>query len=401
VSTVLKELLTELAEEAKPYDVRAKALRAGKRRRLARRATPGLVALAVLASVGLIALRPTPAPTEYQPALPPPIALPGYLAQITPQPDAPWLPTDRALGRGALVYFDRTQGYFLVTVDGAQYRLGKPPEPYASTYTLSPDGRWLVEAEHQGKSQTWLRDLTSTISIEFDRYFTLVAWSPDGRWMVQGMYGAGDPGRVRLFDLHAPVVDLNGLEVDLHGFPQTQVASVMADGRLVLAQLGTYAFPDLTIVDPHTLEQHRITVDITGHTSDEERLSLAETAAVNALVGLPQSLTFTTDGRVLLQLTRPESPPGERINRVGSSDVLVINLDRSAVTERWTLPARRPIPNSPHGDWESWRAIRMLPEGLLLAHETTQKLLSWELFQPETGEVFLVTDLTRLPSAKQ
>ena len=70
MSTVLKDLLNEVAEDAKPYDVRERALRAGKRRRRARRATPGLVALVViLTSVGVATLRPGPAPLVPGPGL--------------------------------------------------------------------------------------------------------------------------------------------------------------------------------------------------------------------------------------------------------------------------------------------------------------------------------------------
>jgi hypothetical protein len=398
VSTVLKDLLAELAEDAKPYDVRVRALRAGKRRRLARRAAPGLIALAVLASVGLAVLRPTPGPERYEPALPPRISLPGYPAVVEPRPDAPWLSNDRAPGVGAIVYVDRTLGYFLVAADGAQYRLGKPQGPSAESYSLSPDHRWLVSAEPQARSRTMLRDLTAgTAWVEFPLYFTPVAWSPDGRWLVLGLYGGGDPGRVRLIDLHAPVIDPNGLEVDLHGFPENQVASVLGDGRLVLAKLGTYPLPDLTIVDPHTLEQHTVTVDIISHTSPEERQVLAESAAIRAMVGVTQNLTFTTDGRVLLQLNRSASTAEGPMIPGTSADVLVIDLERQVVIQRWKLPAPRPVP----GGWETWWVSTMVPEGLLLSHQMTGRFLSLELFQPGTGQLFLVTDMTRLPSWTQ
>jgi hypothetical protein len=402
VSTVLKDLLNEVAEDAKPYDVRQRALRAGKRRRRARRVTPGLVALAVvLTGVGLAVLRPSPAPVPFEPALPPPITLPGYPAAVTPRPDAPRLPNDRAPGRGAIVYVDRAFGYFLVTADGAQYSLGKIPEGDSTTYTLSPDRRWLVSSDRQSKSQTVLRDLTGTAYIEFGGFFTAVAWSPDGRWLALGLYGAGDPGRVRLIDLHALVIDPNGLEVDLHGFPQAQVASVLGDGRLVLAKLGAYAFPDLTIVDPHTLAQQTVTVDTTGHTSPQERMTLAESAAIGAMIGLPQPMTFTTDGRVLLQLTRSAWAAGEPIAPGATDDVLVIDLERQVVVQRWALPTPKPVAGDPQGGWETWRVLKLLPEGLLISHQMAGRFISVELFRPGTGELFLVTDLTRLPGPAQ
>jgi len=119
--------------------------------------------------------------------------------------------------------------------------------------------------------------------------------------------------------------------------------------------------------------------------------------AGRAMVGVTQNLTFTTDGRVLLQLNRSASTAEGPMIPGTSADVLVIDLERQVVIQRWKLPAPRPVP----GGWETWWVSTMVPEGLLVSHQMTGRFLSLELFQPGTGQLFLVTDMTRLPSWTQ
>ena len=116
------------------------------------------------------------------------------------------------------------------------------------------------------------------------------------------------------------------------------------------------------------------------------------------MVGLPQDLTFTTDGRILLQLTGPESAPGCRPPVAAAPTCWSSTSNARPCSPGGHCP--RPVP-TPDGGRESWRVVRLLPEGLLLVHQTTRKVLAWELFRPDTGELFLVTDLTRLPGPTQ
>lgn len=81
--------------------------------------------------------------------------------------------------------------------------------------------------------------------------------------------------------------------------------------------------------------------------------------------------------------------------------MLVLDLDAGIVRERWSLPEPRPLPDNPRGDWESWGITAVLPEGLLLTHRSTQRRWAWELYDPATGTLSLVTDLRGLASAKQ
>jgi hypothetical protein len=74
------------------------------------------------------------------------------------------------------------------------------------------------------------------------------------------------------------------------------------------------------------------------------------------------------------------------------------------VRERWVLPEPRLEPAVLSGGVidhsEDWGLREVLPEGLLLMHREVQRRLSLELYRPATGELFLVTDLTKLPTGK-
>src|SRR5690349_9892376 len=135
----LRDLLIEVAEEAKLYDGTDKAIQRVRRRRRLVRLAPLIAAAAVV--VALLAVSVPLLRGGSDESLP--IASVSWLPErLTPAKNPESLPTDRAVGKGSLVYFPTVVGaddpgyYVLLTVDGRHYRL-----PGQSS--LSPDGRWL------------------------------------------------------------------------------------------------------------------------------------------------------------------------------------------------------------------------------------------------------------------
>src|SRR5262249_6684447 len=67
---------------------------------------------------------------------------------------------------------------------GTQYTIPTMPAPGGaptSGVALSPDGRWLVYRDDQGRAV--IRDLTSTVTTVWPASRPR-AWSPDGHWLV-------------------------------------------------------------------------------------------------------------------------------------------------------------------------------------------------------------------------
>lgn len=152
-----------------------------------RRLTPVTVGLAVLVTIGVGLL--VPRPDESPPA--------DWLPTVVEQQkgEVPLLPGSRGVGRGSVVYRScqdvTTHGCtgYLVTEDGAHYRLGGPYTAYGGnrgSVTLSPDGNWLGETH---EDEYVLRDLTGTETRRYPgRFLAALAWSSDGRWLVVGRY---------------------------------------------------------------------------------------------------------------------------------------------------------------------------------------------------------------------
>jgi hypothetical protein len=396
-------LLAEYADEARAYQVGARALAAGRRRRAARRTAPIAVLLAV-AVVGLITVRPALIRSDAvgTPPLPSPTNLTGFPAAIVPRPDAPVLPTNRAVGPGVHVYstYDAALGRsvgFLVVADGEHYRLDDEAlSSPGSSFVLSRDGRWLmaVAPDRQPVTAT-LWDLTAAKPAAH-RLTGEPGITPDGRWLILGRLDPDDPGEIQLVDLRRGI-DSRPTTIDLSGYPGRQVASVLPNGDLVLASIAPSTTMDLSIVDHRTVtETRRIRVDLAPHLTPAEVRGEAEVDVHNALAGSQGNLLFTEDGLLYYQTTVEYVAADGGNPRYFTKDVLVIDLATQRVRERLVLPAPRPSSGEPDVS-ETWRLMDVRPEGLLLEHSTTQRTLSWELFKPETRELFLVTDLTALP----
>jgi hypothetical protein len=93
---------------------------------------------------------------------------------------------------------------------------------------------------------------------------------------------------------------------------------------------------------------------------------------------------------------------GDPANAVVRRVVVGRALDRLTPRQRAVLVLRfyEVLSEGETDHSESWRLREVLPEGLLLVHSEVQRVLSLELYRPTTGELFLVTDLTKLPSGK-
>jgi hypothetical protein len=178
VMTVLPELLREIADDVAPYDVGGRALARARRRRRVHRATSAVAAaVVVLAVVGLAAV---PFHHTVEPVT---AALPWLPAQVPPAADVPPLPADRGVGPGALVYIPCASDCtpVLVLPDATQYAIPSPRRAGTGGVALSPDGRWLVYPDDQGRSV--IRDLASAATTAWPASRPRV-WSPEGRWLV-------------------------------------------------------------------------------------------------------------------------------------------------------------------------------------------------------------------------
>ncbi|MFC4020328.1 hypothetical protein ACFOW4_20620 [Micromonospora sp. GCM10011542] len=106
------------------------------------------------------------------------------------------LPTDRGVGRGALLYHQRIdadsldptsrtfdqQDVYLVTRSGEHVRVGRtPPDTGPLNLSLSPDGRWLA-AERNGHWR--VRDLSGVAEYEVADGYMPWLWSTDARSLL-------------------------------------------------------------------------------------------------------------------------------------------------------------------------------------------------------------------------
>ncbi|MEU4556534.1 hypothetical protein [Micromonospora violae] len=124
-----------------------------------------------------------------------PELLSGLPDRLLPPPTPTVLPTDRAVGRGALLYQIRDPNSFtaasgglpqlptyLVTATGDQFSVG-PTTMGEVNQALSPDGQWLAQRRDR---QWWIRDLTGTTDLAVPPGYEVRQWSSDGQTMLLG-----------------------------------------------------------------------------------------------------------------------------------------------------------------------------------------------------------------------
>ncbi|MEW2146901.1 hypothetical protein AB0869_29240 [Micromonospora vinacea] len=119
----------------------------------------------------------------------------GLPARLLPPTNPTALPSDRAVGRGTLLYqindpksFTATSSglprlpIYLVTATGDQFAVGLVTISEFS-HALSPDGRWFA---HRRDRQWWIRDLTGTTDRAVPPGYELRQWSTDGQSLLLG-----------------------------------------------------------------------------------------------------------------------------------------------------------------------------------------------------------------------
>lgn len=119
----------------------------------------------------------------------------GLPDRLLPPANPTALPTDRAVGRGALLYqindpdsFTAGSGglprlpIYLVTATGDQFAIGTVTT-VEFNHALSPDGRWLAQRRDR---QWWIRDLTGTTDRAVPPGHELRQWSTDGQALLLG-----------------------------------------------------------------------------------------------------------------------------------------------------------------------------------------------------------------------
>jgi hypothetical protein len=198
-----------------------------------------------------------------------------------------------------------------------------------------------------------------------------------------------NPGVVSLADLATSPPATT--EVDLSACTRCAVVGVRADGDIVLAPLDG-ELTELAVADPATGALRTIEIDLSDHASTDELAGAVELESLIASV-VPGNPTLAPDGAALLVLRRADDADPS----LTDSDILVLDLDQGQVLGRWDLPEPAPLGN---GEWESWAVARVggvpgvYAEGLLLTHYVALRPVALELYDPVTGTLTPVTDLT-------
>ncbi|MEU8301159.1 hypothetical protein AB0C04_28220 [Micromonospora sp. NPDC048909] len=203
--------------------------------------------------------------------------LAGLPGRLLPPATPTALPTDRAVGRGALLYqiddpdgFDASTGAFprrpmyLVTATGEQFGVGLVATVGEFSQALSPDGRWFAQRRD---GQWWIRDLTGVTERAVPPGYELRQWSTDGRALLLEQ-PSGDGEAYAAFAL--PGGELSPLA--LRGTPGRRMLAFL-DGR----ELATAEFN----VGPNARPQGQLTIaiqDVDGRTV--RSVSLATTQQV-------------------------------------------------------------------------------------------------------------------------
>ncbi|MDW5328461.1 hypothetical protein [Plantactinospora sp. KLBMP9567] len=387
----LRDMLGEVAEHAKVYDVTGRAVRVARRRRHAARLAPVAAAAAVVAfgAVAVVGLRPDPPVGQTVVAVPTVDWLPERLDLPASGPDP--LPATGPVGRGVLVYADLRRDApapVLLTEDGRQHRLAQPVTSAQGAShtrpTLSPDGRWLGE---QRDGRYVLRDLTGTARHQLTEGSSPVAWSPESRWLLLTDNLDEDAAPVRLDLTSGERRQVPGVDSE-----RWQPVAVLPSGEAVLLGVPKGSTRrtslELRLVDAAgAAEPTRFQFEL--------RLYLRPAESVGW-----ETPRLSPDGRALLfsvvELADPEQGmPG--LDHGG--ELIRVDLTSKAV-RRIPLPyADRPGPPAPSPSPAAARAwwnepLGYLPEGVLLRLRTADgQGDALQVLDPATGAVGRVTEL--------
>jgi hypothetical protein len=354
----MRDLLDDLAADARDYGDPDRAVATARRRVAVRRVAVPLVAAAAVAI--LAAVLTSPAVRDRFDGGPDigttPDPYPQYPDRVTVPERADPLPATPLTGNAAFVYAPcpRDCDPYLVMPDGTQYRL---PRPDLGTpvygYSLSPDGRWLGRPTAAGFELRDLRGGATAIPDSGPGVTEAWVWAPDSRTVLLARHhdGAVD---------HYLLVTLNGGQPPQRiAPPSATVVAMRNNGDLVcwvqgggepgwLPVLGFVPRGQSTVGEELPV---RLPPDTSGDLfRDGERfmtdaLYLGPTGDAGVLVvnaAVPRSDTYWPAGVVGLELT------GDPY-----------------LTSRIDLPVST---GAGPGDWHVWEVANNPPGGVALLH---------------------------------
>jgi hypothetical protein len=391
----LKDLLDDVAEQAKPYDLTDRALAVARRRRRLARVAPVALAAAIAIGVAMVWLPLHRSDTGGDGA-----ATVSWLPdRITVPKNAPPLPTDHGVAPASVVYLtgDKT---VLVTEDGRQYQL--PREWTGCVRGVSPDGRWLA-IDYPG-DKVLLRDLSGTGQLEIAvgdaGVATQGSWSADGRWFAlwtaEMAKNAGDPDS----DPRIITVDLDRRQQQTASISgNVNMKGVLDSGDVVLAdrispdQVTTPKPIQISFFDRQTRQvRDRYQIDPTPWLSTKERQA-------RQTGGQPDIEALSADGgTLLLRLLVPAPVTGAGVGYV-PDDVLAVDLNTGKLTRRYHLPDPHYVQSAKDKfAVNSWSLVSVLPEGLLYIHtgrtSPPSGPMALELLDLSTGRLQVVSTVS-------
>ncbi|MEV4537164.1 hypothetical protein AB0J82_25635 [Asanoa sp. NPDC049518] len=184
--TGMRDLLVDVAAEARPYDVTDQALRTARRQRRIAWLAP--VAAVVLATAGVAAVLPHSRPANS--------TVVSWLPEKLDVAESTSALPDSRLGLAVLAYTRADGSTVLVADDGGHYDAGE------GVRAISPDGRWVALVRD---GRVVLRDLGGdrVVDLGSDDDTNVAAWSSDGRWLAvrSGVTNHGAPQSVMVIEL--------------------------------------------------------------------------------------------------------------------------------------------------------------------------------------------------------
>jgi hypothetical protein len=388
----LKDLLDDVAEQAKLYDPTDRALAVARRRRRVARVTPVALAAAVAIALAAVWL-----PLHRSAADGDAAATVSWLPdRITvPKKAPPLLPIDHGVAPGSVVYQTGDKAV-LVTEDSRQYQL--PREWTGYVRGVSPDGRWL--AIETGE-KVLLRDLSGTGQIEVAGGGAGVAkhgsWSPDGHWFALWTAKVASNTAESDADPRITTVDLYSRQQQVAPISgSVTLTGVLNSGDVALAdrispdQVTTSTPIRLSILDRQTRQvRDRYQIDPTPWLSTKERQARQP-------AGLPSVEALLADGRTLLIRPFVRLPVNRDSVGYVPDDALAINLDTGKLTRRYYLPDPRIAVSTRDMVADHNRTLKsMLPEGLLYVHNGRTSPpggpIALELLDLSTGRLQVVS----------
>jgi hypothetical protein len=359
MSPRLRDLLDDLATEARVYGEPDLAVTAARRRTAGRRGAAAVAAAVVAITAAVVVAlpglaedpAPRPAPAESQ-------GVPGYPTRVTP-PASPVPLPDAAIGAAAFVYAPcaRDCDPLLVMPDGRQYLLPTPvlgPPLYG--ITLSPDGAWLGLAATDGFALKNLVTGADLFVADTGRGVTAAwVWSPDSRRLLLSRHVDGTVDHYTLVDTSVSSYRRLSSTCD-------SVMAVRNDGRLVCWFPHIGGLPELGVFDPSTgglADRFRLRLPPGGENLLREGDDLRDPSFL---------LGPSDDGGITVLYAVP--PRADPLTLAPTAYLTISLADRGLINGRTTLPESGPDVLSSAGIW----FVRgYLVGGLVLEHHDAER----------------------------